>query len=73
MATITLPSRTQRNTSVLESLRDAATSFIEGAQDGLDMARDYRLLSHMSEDELRKRGLTRAGVVRAVATRCARV
>lgn len=73
MATATVPSYTQQTTSLVATLRDVAVTFIEGAQEGLEMAHSYHLLSHMSKDELKKRGLTRANVAHAVGTGRARV
>jgi hypothetical protein len=73
MATVTVPSYSKQTISLVATLRDVAATFIEGAQDGLEMARSYRMLSHMAEDELKKRGLTRANVARAVGTGRARV
>jgi hypothetical protein len=66
MATITFSSHTQQNPNFFEGLRADLVAFAVGVKEGLDMARSYNVLSHMSEDELRKRGLTRSGIARAV-------
>jgi uncharacterized protein YjiS (DUF1127 family) len=67
MTTITLSSRPQQNGNFFEGLRKTAVAFIEGVTEGLDMAQQYRTLSRMSEDDLRKHGLTRSEVSRAIA------
>jgi len=66
MTTITLSSRSQHSTGVFEALRNGVVAFIEGVTEGLDMAENYNALSRLSEDELRKRGLTRDAITRAV-------
>ncbi len=66
MATITFPSQTQHSNNFLDGLIRTAGTFLEGVNDGLDMAHTYKRLSHMSEESLRKRGLTRAEIGRAV-------
>jgi uncharacterized protein YjiS (DUF1127 family) len=65
MATLAFPSRAQHNTSFFESLRSTLTTFARGVQDGLDMADRYHALSRMSDDQLARRGLTRADITRA--------
>ena len=70
MASITLSSQVQQSPGLLDGLREGIIAFIEGVQDGLNMARNYSLLSHMSSDELRKRGLTRGEVSHAVVAGC---
>lgn len=67
MATMTFPSRTQHTGSLIVGVRDSAVAFIEGVSQGLDMAHSYAKLSRMSEDDLRKRGLSRSDVNRAIA------
>lgn len=66
MATISISSHTQHDGNFLASVRDGALAFIEGIRQGREMAHNYRVLSHMSDDELRKRGLTRGDIGRAV-------
>ena len=68
MTTITLSSRRRQQTSLLENLRNGAIAFLEGLQEGREMERAYSLLSRMSQDELRKRGLARSDITRAVAS-----
>lgn len=67
MATTTFPSRAQHTGGLLDGLRESTVAFIEGVSQGLDMAHSYSKLSRMSEDELRKRGLSRSDVNRAIA------
>ena len=67
MATITFPSRARQNTRIFDSFRDGIAAFAEGIRDGLAMEHTYRSLSRMSPDELRRHGLTRGEISRAVA------
>ena len=66
MTTLTYPSRAQHNTSALTSLRHTVIAFVQDIQDGVDMANRYHTLSHMSDAQLAKRGLTRANLLRVV-------
>jgi hypothetical protein len=67
MATITFPSRTRQSIRLFDGLLDGIIAFVEGVRDGLDMEHTYRVLSRMSPDELRRRGLTRGEISGAVA------
>jgi uncharacterized protein YjiS (DUF1127 family) len=67
MATTTFSTRAQHTGGLLDGLRDSAVAFIEGVNQGLDMAHSYNKLSRMSEDELRKRGLSRSDVNQVIA------
>lgn len=68
MTTITFTSRAQHRTGLLDSVLGGLATFIEGIREGRDMASAYNRLSRMSDDELRKRGLTRGDIGTAVAT-----
>jgi hypothetical protein len=66
MATITFPSRTRQSARLFDSLLDGIIAFVEGIRDGLDMEHTHRALSRMSPAELRRRGLTRGEISRAI-------
>ena len=68
MATITVPSRVQHSTRLLDSLLEGIVAFVEGVREGRDMARNYSVLSRMSKDELAKRGFKRSDISRLVVT-----
>ena len=67
MATIAFPSRSPRSTRLFDGLADGMVAFVEGVRDGLAMEHTYRVLSRMSPAELRRNGLTRGEISRAIA------
>jgi len=53
--------------TIVNTIWRTLAAVYEGLRDGHEMARRYHVLSRMSDLELRKRGLKRSQITRAVA------
>jgi uncharacterized protein YjiS (DUF1127 family) len=67
MATSIYTTRVKRAPSPLNTVSETASAFFAGIRDGLRMYDAYHALARLSDAELRKRGLTRSEISRAVA------